>query len=219
MSVEFKQVVDLLEETRTETYGPNTFTIGRLGDNTVVLQQCGIGKVNAATGVTNLINQYKPDCVLSTGCAGGIDKVLRVADVVVSSETCYHDVYCGEGVELGQVQGLPQRFKGDERLLKIATSLESDVRVVAGLICSGDRFVTDREELNVIKSTYSDGLAVDMESAAIAHVCYLYNVPFLSFRVISDTPGADEHFQQYLNFWDTMAEKSFTITRSFLTSL
>lgn len=219
MSVERQQVEALLVEKQVETYGPNTFTIGRLGEHTIILQQCGIGKVNAATGVTNLIIRYQPDCVLSTGCAGGIDKVLRVADVVVGQEICYHDVFCGEDVELGQVQGLPRCFMGDERLLKVATSLQSDVRVVPGLICSGDRFVTDRAELDAIKSTYPDGMAVDMESAAIAHVCYLYKMPFLSFRVISDTPGADAHFQQYLNFWDTMAEKSFIITRRFLESI
>lgn len=219
MSVEHKQVEGILTDVRKEERGPQTFTIGRMGSHTVVLQQCGIGKVNAATGVTNMIIHYHPQCVISTGCAGGIDAVLRVGDVVASSETCYHDVFCGDDVELGQVQGLPRRFTGDAALLNIATSLQSDVRVVPGLICSGDRFVTDRAELDVIKASYPDGMAVDMESAAIAQVCHLYKVPFLSFRVISDTPGADEHFQQYLDFWGTMAEKSFTVTRQFLLSI
>ena len=219
MSVEHKQVEGILTDVRKEERGPQTFTIGRMGSHTVVLQQCGIGKVNAATGVTNMIIHYHPQCVISTGCAGGIDAVLRVGDVVASSETCYHDVFCGDDVELGQVQGLPRRFVGDAALLNIATSLQSDVRVVPGLICSGDRFVTDRAELDVIKASYPDGMAVDMESAAIAQVCHLYKVPFLSFRVISDTPGADEHFQQYLDFWGTMAEKSFTVTRQFLQSI
>jgi adenosylhomocysteine nucleosidase len=58
-----------------------------------------------------------------------------------------------------------------------------------------------------------------MESAAIAQVCHLWNVPFLSFRIISDTPGVDQHFDQYLNFWDTMADKSFTVTKEFLSKI
>lgn len=219
MSVEHAQVEALLQDKTTEVQGPQTFTIGTIGSHRIVLLQCGIGKVNAAAGVTNLIIHYHPTCILSTGCAGGIDAILNVGDVVASSEICYHDVFCGEDVELGQVQGLPRRFQGDQSLLKIATSLPSDIRVVPGLICSGDRFVTDRSELDTIKAIYSDGLAVDMESAAIAHVCHLWNIPFLSFRVISDTPGADAHFQQYLNFWQTMADRSFTITRQFLQAL
>ena len=58
-----------------------------------------------------------------------------------------------------------------------------------------------------------------MESAAIAQVCHLYRVPFISFRIISDTPGADAHWQQYENFWETMADRSFGVVRTFLESL
>ena len=88
-----------------------------------------------------------------------------------------------------------------------------------GLICSGDQFITDREQLNLIKQRFPLALAVDMESGALAQVCHLYGVPFLSFRIISDTPGAEGHFDQYTNFWDTMADRSFAVTRSLLDAL
>ena len=84
---------------------------------------------------------------------------------------------------------------------------------------SGDKFITDRSELNEIKSKFADGLAVDMESGAIAQVCHIYGVPFISFRIISDTPGAEAHWQQYENFWQTMADRSFGVVRTFLESL
>ena len=58
-----------------------------------------------------------------------------------------------------------------------------------------------------------------MESAAIAQACYLYGLPCVSIRIIGDTPGAEGHFQQYLNFWQTMADRSFSVTRAFLSSL
>ena len=35
--------------------------------------KCGIGKVNAAAGTVELIRTFQPDCVISTGVAGGID--------------------------------------------------------------------------------------------------------------------------------------------------
>ena len=151
--------------------------------------------------------------------AGGIDAQLDVMDVVIGREVCYHDVYCGDDCDPGQVQGLPKFFEGDKRLVSIASSLEADVRIVPGLICTGDQFITNRDELDVIKGKHPQGLAVDMESGAIAHVCHLWNVPFLSFRIISDTPGVEEHFDQYLNFWDTMADKSFAVTKEFLSKI
>ena len=97
--------------------------------------------------------------------------------------------------------------------------LNGETKVHGGLICSGDKFITDRSELDAIKAQFPDGLAVDMESAAIAQVCFLYGKPFLSFRIISDTPGADEHWAQYEGFWETLADRSFGVVKKFLESL
>ena len=88
-----------------------------------------------------------------------------------------------------------------------------------GLIATGDQFITSREEQQHIKEAYPEALAVDMESAAIAQVCHLYGTPFISFRIISDTPGAEAHFEQYLDFWATMADRSFGVTKAFLEAL
>ena len=219
MSVEYRQVAAMLQDAETVKSGPQEFLVGSLGESKVVLLQCGIGKTNAATGVTNLIMTFHPDCVISTGVAGGIDTRLDVMDVVIGKEVCYHDVYCGDDCDPGQVQGLPRLFKGDERLVELASTLKTDVHIVSGLICSGDQFITNRDELDVIKGKYPQGLAVDMESGAIAQVCHLWCIPFLSFRIISDTPGVKAHFKQYLNFWDTMADKSFAVTKEFLSKI
>lgn len=219
MNVEYRQVAAMLQNTETVHSGPQNFLIGFVGESRIVLLQCGIGKTNAASGVTNLITTFRPDCIISTGVAGGIDTKLDVMDVVVGAQVCYHDVYCGDDCDPGQVQGLPKFFNGDDGLLAVATNLETDVNIVSGLICTGDQFITNREELDAIKAKYPQGLAVDMESASIAQVCHLWQVPFLSFRIISDTPGVKAHFNQYLNFWDTMADKSFAVTKEFLSKI
>ena len=219
MNIEYRHVAAMLSETETVQSGPQVFLIGKMGESKVVLLQCGIGKTNAASGVTNLIMTFHPDYIISTGAAGGIDAKLNVMDIVIGKDVCYHDVICGDNYDPGQVQGLPRFFSGNAHLIDIATSLQTDIRIVPGLICTGDQFITNRDELNVIKEKYPEGLAVDMESAAIAQVCHLWNVPMLSFRIISDTPGVDAHFEQYLNFWDTMAEKSFAVTKEFLSKI
>lgn len=243
MSKEHQQLTTLLTEAHTKHDGNLEFTVGSLGANTLILMQCGIGKVNAAVGTTALIRRFSPDCIVSTGCAGGVDASLNVMDVVVSTFTTYHDVTI-PGCEVGQIQGLPARFRSEQELVEVAlriqspspakdecggaqpsgeqksaSSVGSGGRVSCGLICTGDQFISDRAQLQHIKAQFPEALAVDMESAAIAQTCFLHAIPFVSFRILSDTPGADEHILQYLNFWDEMADRSFDITRRFLGAL
>lgn len=219
MSVEYNQLANMLTESEIVNYGEDSYRIGKIGSIQIILIQCGIGKVNAAMCSTLLIDRFHPDLVISTGVAGGIDSCLDVMDVVVSNQTVYHDMWCGPGEVWGAVQGLAERFDSDKDVVEVALSLKTDVQIRKGLICTGDIFVTKSEDKDRIKSLFPEALAVDMESCAIAQVCYLRKVPFVSFRIISDTPGAKDHFTQYADFWQTMADKSFGVTKAFLMSI
>ncbi len=220
MTSEQKQLAQQLNNKREEQIGVFRYILGDTDNgNNVILMQCGIGKVNASVGATLLLQHFSPDCIISTGVAGGIDRCLKVMDVVASCKLVHHDVWCGEGNAYGQVQGFPLFFEADKRLYDCAMSLDTDSAIHGGLICSGDKFITSREELETIKSAFPDGLAVDMESASIAQVCHIHGVPFISFRIISDTPGADKHWEQYSNFWGEMADRSFKVTETFLKAL
>ena len=192
----------------------------------VCVSQCGIGKVNAALGAAEMIRSYQPDVIISSGCAGGNGDDVNVKDVVVSTELCYHDVYCGKAIDdttqYGQVQGMPARFKADARLLALAEqfkSQQSSVNIHTGLIVTGDWFVDSKEKMRHIVGLFPEAKAVDMESAAIAQTCYKYNVPFISYRVISDIPLRDTDASQYHDFWSQVAETSFETTRHFVESL
>ena len=192
----------------------------------VLVQKCGIGKVNAALGAQRMINEFHPDCIISSGCAGGNGDNLNLQDVVVSSELCYHDVYCGNAIDndtrFGQVQGLPARYKADPTLLAKAELLSKqtqEFQIVTGLIVTGDWFVDTREKMQSIVDIFPEARAVDMESCAIAQTCYLNNVPFISFRIISDIPLRDTDAAMYHSFWAHMADQSFQVTKSFVTLL
>ena len=197
-------------------------------EDKVILQKSGIGKVNAAIQTVEMIREYKPDCIISTGCAGGNGDDINVQDVVVSTELVYHDVYCGEAIGhsvYGQVQGLPPRFQADQDLLRVATNLLpltshlSPLKIHPGLIVTGDWFVDTKEKMREIIGHFPEAKAVDMESAAIAQACYINKVPFISFRVISDIPLRDTDASQYHDFWATIAENSFQVTKAFIESL
>ena len=191
----------------------------------VIIQKSGIGKVNAALQTAKMISEYHPDAIISSGCAGGNGDDINVQDVVVSSQLAYHDVDCGEAIGNcvdGQVQGLPPRFEVDKNLLLKAFNLNKhlkDISVHPGLIVTGDWFVDTKEKMREIIKHFPEARAVDMESAAIAHTCYIYKVPFISFRVISDIPLRDTNAAMYHNFWDTIAENSFQVTKTFIESL
>ena len=196
-------------------------------DGSVVVQKCGIGKVNAALGAQRMINEFHPDAIISSGCAGGNGDDVNVQDVVVSTQLAYHDVYCGTAVDgstqYGQVQGLPARFEADPYLLRKSDELKvksgQTLAIHQGLIVTGDWFVDSREKMREIIGHFPEAKAVDMESCAIAQVCHIYKVPFISFRVISDVPLRDTNASQYHNFWETIADNSFQMTRTFVESL
>ena len=191
---------------------------GRIGRNTVILVRSGIGKVNAALTAARMIRDERPDCILSSGCAGGLGEGVSVMDLVVGAQYAYHDVWCGEGNAYGQVQGLPARFDADARLVGAATGLQTEGRIHAGLIVSGDRFITDPAEEEKILTRFPEALAVDMESAAIAQTCYLEGVPFLSLRVVSDALLGDRA-ATYEDFWATVSARSFAAVRDLLATI
>ena len=224
MDSEHRQLAERLQHRKEVNDGRFCYVEGRLGDHEVVLMQCGIGKVNAAVGASGLIHAYHPHCIVSTGVAGGIDSLLQVGDVVVGSRTAYHDVWCGDGNEHGQVQGFPLYYEACAPLLGHALSLNDAAvlkgRIHAGLICTGDQFISDKNQLAAIKTNFPAGLACDMESTAIAQTCHIFKTPFISFRIISDTPGATEdNFRQYQDFWGELADRCFNTTWSFLSTI
>jgi MTA/SAH nucleosidase len=189
-------------------------------DSNIVLQKCGIGKVNAAIGATMMIEKHHPDVIISSGCAGGADPSLNVGDVVVAMETTYHDAYCGDNCAYGQIMGMPKRYELADKLIAIVQQFGSDCHAITmGLTVSGDWFVDSREKMREIMQHFPEAKAVDMESCSIAQVCYTFGVPFVSFRIISDVPLKDHKAEMYFDFWDRLADGSFDVTYRFVERL
>ncbi len=224
MDKEFVQLRTLLGQSTAEHRNHKDFVIGKMGDNEVILQQCGIGKVNSTIGTVEMIDAYHPDLVISTGVAGGADINLNVTEVVVSTECAYHDAYCGEECAYGQIMGMPLQFKTPREYVEKALAINSlqqnkYPKIHAGQIVSGEWFVDSREKMSSIIEHFPHAMAVDMESCSIAQTCHIYKTPFISFRIISDVPFKDNKAQQYFDFWAKMAEGSFNVTKAFLESL
>jgi 5'-methylthioadenosine/S-adenosylhomocysteine nucleosidase len=187
----------------------------------VVIVKCGVGKVFAALITQYLIDHYPLSAVISTGVAGGLAVSLSIGDVVVSRDCIHHDMDVRAlGFARGHIPFTDFRiFWADETLMHraLATRLDSGHRVVAGRILTGDQFISGaRQETHGHLTEELEGDAVDMESAAIAQVCFVNGVPFLSVRTLSDKADGTAHvdFNQFL---PEIVRNSFAVVREILT--
>jgi adenosylhomocysteine nucleosidase len=62
-----------------------------------------------------------------------------------------------------------------------------------GLVISGDRFVSASAESQALQQAFPHALAVEMEGAAVAQVCFDFGVPFAALRTISDRADDTAH--------------------------
>lgn len=172
---------------------------GVIGNHEVAVMRCGMGKVSAALGAQALIDSFHPDYLINTGCAGGIGQGIGVGDMVISTKTAEWDYDAtAMGIPRGYIHALNGIYvNADEKLnamIKAAYEADlqgSEVKVLEGLIVSGDQFVSSEAQRKVILDNFPDALCTEMEGAAIGHVCAQNLVPFTVVRCMSDT--ADSH--------------------------
>ena len=198
-----------LRDTSEQTLHQRRFVTGKISDKDVVVVVSGIGKVNAALCAADLIHHFKVDTIINIGISGGLDSCLDIGDFIVGDDLVYHDYDTGTEIP----QDVPERFHSDNNLTALLPNLKH------GLLCTGDQFITAENELRNIKAKYPAGLAVDMESAAIAHTCHLYNIPMISIRQVSDTPGVEHHTEQYETFWKNASSHSVELLKTLLERL
>lgn len=197
------------------------FHLGKIANCEIVLLQSGIGKVAAASGTTLLLNNYQVDAVINTGSAGGLSSELNIGDIIVSRDVFYHDVdLTAFSYKSGQMSGCPVTFKADPKYQLLAKTCiqKQGVNAVEGSIGSGDAFINGKSNLERIKQTFPDAIAVEMEAAAIGHVCWLFKIPFVVVRAISDN-GDSESAVDFQSFLKLAATQSSLIVESMLSEL
>lgn len=175
------------------------FYEGRIDGIAVVALFSGVCKVNAAIAAQILIDTYGVDIIINAGTAGGMDPKLEIFDSVISTEAAYHDVAPDILTEfhpwLESVY-----FKADRELLdmshKAIDRINMEGNVYWGRMVTGEAFIAD-EGRQKINEQFAP-MTVDMETASIAHVCYVNSIPFISIRSITDTAAhsGTGHFEE-----------------------
>ena len=192
MDEEVEILKSLLQVTETVERAGMTFYKGILHGQQVVLARSGIGKVNAAACTQLMIALFDIDYLINSGVAGTLHPDINQGDIVISTDAVQHDMdVTALGDPLGEIPRLGITFfKAEEKLMNLteeaakALNLEG-VNIFRGRVASGDQFVAGGALKDRIQSHFAPS-AVEMEGAAIAHVAYLNQVPFVIIRAISD---------------------------------
>lgn len=203
-----------LEKPELTECGGREFYSGKLYGKDAVIVYSRCGKVSAAIAATSLIERFDVEMLIYTGLAGAVSQSLSVGDLVVASELVQYDMDASAipGFERYEIPFLgASRFFVSDEMLELAcrsaedyieNRLRSDIlqdildefgitqpKVVSGLVGSADRFVANSEEVSLLASELPGLQCVEMEGAAMAQVCYEYDLPFAVLRAISDRAG------------------------------
>lgn len=194
MPEELKELLEHLENGTVRDYGDKKYHSGKISGQSVVLVESGIGKVEAGITTEHLITDFHCDVVINSGSAGGIGESQHVGDVVISTETAYHDADATAfNYEYGQLPGQPARFKASTKWGDILAKAgqKTGLNIEKGLIVSGDQFVASQQAIKEIKKHFPDALSAEMEGAAVGQVANDHHVPYVVVRAMSDTGDED----------------------------
>ena len=148
----------------------------------------GVGKVNAAMKLTEVIQHEQITSIYNFGFAGATS-AYQVGDMVVIEDAIYHDFDLTMfDYQKGQVPGYPPKFQSDDELVRQASMISNTKK---GHLFTGDVFFT--------KPT-TEEMIVDMEGAALYQVAHTYHIPIISIKVVSDIIGMDQHIENYKRF-------------------
>jgi nucleoside phosphorylase len=136
-----------------------------------LLAVSGIGRVAAEAAARALI-EAGVSSLMTFGMAGGLDPALRAGSVVLPRE-----VIAADGTRFAASRDWRERVAAAVSPLRAVTE--------GSLLCSSHAIDTPVEKSKAFQRT--GAAAVDMESAAVAQIASLHNLPFIAVRVIVDT--------------------------------
>ena len=183
------------------------FYKGTIYDIDIVLVKSGIGMVNASITTTLLFKEFGVDKILFSGVAGSLNRNVNVGDVVIGDSLLEYLFDATEfGYDIGTIPRMDTSiFRSDILLNKIKNILKND-NIYYGKILSGDKFVSNLSEKEKLGEKFN-ALAVDMESASVAHCAHVLGIEFAIIRSISDSLNSSS-VMEYTEFVNLAANNS-----------
>jgi adenosylhomocysteine nucleosidase len=136
----------------------------------------GVGKINATIKTLEVIEKYKPKMIINYGTAGSTKGVTGLVDCTKFVQRDIDAEALGFSKTITPYESsVPQTIN----FSKVKNPINK--KMSCG---TGDSFVTSNEGITTD--------VVDMEAYAIAKVCYLNNIDFISFKYITDDGDAED---------------------------
>ncbi len=217
MHEEIKTILENLQNIITTNKGKRIYYKGTLFDRHVVLVFSRWGKVASATTATQLINDFNVDEIIFTGVAGSIQDHINIGDIIIGHKLYQYDMDASPLIPPLEIPILNRdnfetdQYKRDllyqscQKFLKDFDHIISlnDIKqfhieqpkVFIEDIASGDQFISTDKQLKPIKKHLPNVACVEMEGAAVAQVCFEYEIPFSIFRTISDKANDNSHIE------------------------
>ncbi len=215
MKEERDALIKLMEEVRIEKGDPllyhgevldNEYYRGFLEGKETVVCRCGVGQAYAAMSTLLCIQKYHPDLLINLGCAGSLNPVVHVGDVVAASAAANWRI---------DVPGWPRGFDSlycsfacDQKALSIAEEISKDLNVHIGPIVSADEFIYRKDQVTSILEHFPQALCGEMEGYAVACASYAGKTPFIIIRSISDETLVQGNFQEFEFNLSSVCEKA-----------
>jgi len=217
LAEEQQGLLEALQSPSRHVHGMREYTAGKLWEIDAVCVLSRIGKVAAAMTAAILVEKFGVTHIIFTGVAGSGDKNIRVGDIVVADTLIQHDfdaspLFPRFEIPLTGLSG----FATDVTLTeKLASAARQVTRVHRGLIASGDQFIGKLMQIQALKADLPELLAVEMEGAAVAQVCFELGIPFAVIRTISDNAN-DDAAVDFMHFIKTVASRyAFDVIQHF----
>lgn len=194
------------------------FTLGVLEGKTVLVVESGIGLANAAAATARALTLVDAPEILVAGTIGGLHADIRVGQIAAGVSSIYNGADATIfGYELGQVPRMPVDYHCTEQMKARLDRLRevSPHPVMIGRVISGDVFA-EAHVADGLRERFSDAMGTDMETTAIAQVCYGAEVDWVCLRAVSDIAGAGSGDMFHMNGEDA-ARHSFEAVCAFLT--
>jgi adenosylhomocysteine nucleosidase len=179
----------------------------------IALIMSGMGKVNSALAVSVLKEYFNAGQILSYGTAGILNDKLKIGDLIISNELCYHDCIHPKDIQNNDTTNfMSQTFMTDSSVVtcfidSISGKLPLLPEVIfkktgnkypclmMGKIVTGDIPSNSNKQAGILRSELS-GDCVDMDGAGVAHACEAMNIPYIAVRIMSD--NAEEQAYIYI---------------------
>ena len=196
MQEEIEPLLAYFDKVNVVKYANNKYYEVSYNGLEIVIAYSKIGKVFASLTASTMIEKFGCDTLLFSGVAGGINPKLKIGDLIIADKLCQHDLdITAFGHPHGYVPGGKVFVETSKELRDVAIKVakENDLKVIEGIIATGDQFVHSTQRKEFIENTFNAD-ALEMEGASVAVVCDALNIPFFILRAISDTADMDAGF-------------------------